>query len=1423
MLQSAKRHHPDAHLYCVIVDRDLSHAAALNAEFEVIAIDKLGLPLGEEFLFQYTILELNTAVKPWAIAYLLARGHDQVCYVDPDICFYKEMSEVTQLLSAGADIVLTPHLLAPVTDDKLPRELDIRRAGAYNFGFCALRDTANVRRFLRWWQSKLTRDCVNDADRGLFVDQGWIDLVPGLFDSVAILRHKGYNVAYWNIAQRPLGRRDSHGYFIDQEPLVFFHFSGLDPSDPASFSKHQTRFTLATVGVAKELVGEYVSAVVANGYRTYAKLEYGFECFSSGEKIPNIFRNLYRLSSGLRERMGPRPFTRASAMCELWPEIAIDGISPTNAMMSLWNVRHDVQSEFPMNSAGSVLGYYRWMVAFPPGAQHFPPAVIEYHAASVKRFEARAKEAAEMADAGQPTTWPGNEQRVHYLYTQLLNRNPDPGGLQIYSELCKTDAGFVRAWGEIGLSPESKKKRFLWFRMLKALLISIYKVDRRASEQAGAVEATKNVEMTITGAFPVEADVLTEGVWVTDRLMLPIKVRPGEMIRLEGIYFPQSIQKQTGISESKIRFLLGVEEIHAAQLSAHGNFTIECLIPGKYAGERVDLAIESSSVFVPKDIGPGDDARRLAWRMKVLAVGSERVFDCVNKDTYPKRDGYASGREAKPTFADPEPGKLAYTGFFQADPDSETSGVWASANIVVPIVPVEGEPIHLHGVYCAESIAKQTGSGDSTLRFFMGGVEIHSETLCEPGDFTVNFILPKLSREHGTSLHIQCSKSFVRKKIGDGDDDRILSWRIKKLTCGAISVLDCSRQNIATSNRRFVPRMTHTPVYSPSQVELFALYLPQFSPFPIDGTWRSANIASWAAVSNAVAQYPDHHQPQLPVEVGFYDYRSPGVMQRQVELARQYGFTGFCFHYFWSPGNAKAEQPLKKFLADPCMAFEFCVYWDHQKSVSDRDGDVHPKQLLPEDDIAFIDALLPAFADVRYRKVDQKPILIIANASVLPDVSGTVAQWRKLAEQRGLPGLYLIAALPVDTDHSVIACFDAQTDLSPYERSGESSDTAGKIQPLNPRFVGRIHDYGSITSKHDHSTNSSVTRFEAVIPSWDTEALKPEAGTSFPGASPENYARWLTQAVDSTAKKRSDEQLIFINAWNAWSEGAHMEPDQRHGYGYLHATATVLQNHEAPRNYSLVEAINRSFVKQHQTVVIAHVFYEDLIDSLFDSYLSATQHKCDLIVTVMQNASAASLQKIKAKFGNCFIIQTTNCGRDILPFVVALRKADALGYMYGCKLHTKKSLQRFDGNAWRTRLLDSLFPHATAVLEVTHLFETDPTLGLLAPAHSLDDLTETAAHAGNAPWLNKLLTRMGREEMIGSYNFHFPAGSMYWFRLAALAPLLDNDFVSLEEFEMEAGQLDGTLAHAIERITGLIPANNEYSIKSLNWSQESKQ
>src|SRR5687767_9797718 len=448
MLQSARRHHPDAALYCVIVDRERSHASALKDEFEAIWLDQLDLPLGEEFLFQYSILELNTAVKPWAIAYVFERGHDTVVYVDPDIYFYRRMHEVEQLLAAGTDIVLTPHLLAPIEDDKRPSELDTRQTGTYNLGFCALRDTANTRAFVRWWQTKLTRDCVSDLKSGLFVDQSWVDLVPGLFDNVGILRHPGYNVAYWNIAQRTVSGGEG-GYWIGSHPLVFFHYSGLNPADPSAFSIHQSRFTLSSVGLVRELVDAYLKKVIANGYATYVALGYDFERFSDGQVCPNFFRALYRQSSELRERMGARPFDAASALLDFWPGIAPGGISLTNAMMALWHARDDLQSEFPLSSPDAILAFYHWFVSAAPEEQYYSPAVTAAHVSLIARFAEESKARAQASMPGTARDGPDTYERVLNLYKHLLNRIPDPGGMSYYRDMCRTDAGLVRAWGEM--------------------------------------------------------------------------------------------------------------------------------------------------------------------------------------------------------------------------------------------------------------------------------------------------------------------------------------------------------------------------------------------------------------------------------------------------------------------------------------------------------------------------------------------------------------------------------------------------------------------------------------------------------------------------------------------------------------------------------------------------------------------------------------------------------------------------------------------------------------------------------------------------------------------------------------------------------------------------------------------------------------
>ena len=466
MLQSARSHHPGAKLFCVIVDIDLSYANSLSPEFSTIPIASLNLPLGDELLFQYSILELNTAVKPWAFEYLLASGYDIVFYVDPDIYFYQTMDDAQFALLSGTDILLIPHLLAPVTDAKTPSELDIRRAGAYNLGFCAVKESPNTRQFLRWWQQKLERNCVVDLANGIFVDQGWIDLVPGLFENVRILRHPGYNVAYWNLAQRPIGKDAKGNYLVGNKPLIFFHFSGLDPYKPDTFSKHQNRFTLSTLGASAELVENYLQTIAQNGASDYAQLVYGFGHFTSGGNVPDEFRAFYRLSEEFRNQMGTRPFDNLAAMNLSAVGFMVDGESPTNAMIAFWTQRHDLQTAFPLNSVGSIREFYRWFASDPSLRGRLPDSVIAHAKGIVGKWKEgkRRERMPELSTRGA--------RRALRLYAFILQRNVDPHGSRSYGNLCSTNLGYLRAWLSISFSDESREKPHFLSRVLKALLLS---------------------------------------------------------------------------------------------------------------------------------------------------------------------------------------------------------------------------------------------------------------------------------------------------------------------------------------------------------------------------------------------------------------------------------------------------------------------------------------------------------------------------------------------------------------------------------------------------------------------------------------------------------------------------------------------------------------------------------------------------------------------------------------------------------------------------------------------------------------------------------------------------------------------------------------------------------------------------------------
>jgi glycosyltransferase involved in cell wall biosynthesis len=304
LMASLQRHHPEWERLVLLVG-GTEGADRGEESFTTVPLDALPLPRPRQFCFRYNLLELNTAVKPWMFEHLFARGYDRVLYLDPDVFIYSPLVEL-DAASPEPFLTLTPHLTGSISGDDHPSERSILLAGTYNLGFLAVSRQPPLDRFLGWWKEKLEYQCVIDTARGLFVDQKWMDLAPGLFPGVAILRHEGYNVAYWNLGQRTVAAGDG-GPTVNGQPLRFFHFSGFDPALPDLVSKHGA-LKIAGAGDARELIDDYALALRAAGYESFKSAPYAFEVFADGAAVPDAARIAYRNSAALQSACGPDPF-----------------------------------------------------------------------------------------------------------------------------------------------------------------------------------------------------------------------------------------------------------------------------------------------------------------------------------------------------------------------------------------------------------------------------------------------------------------------------------------------------------------------------------------------------------------------------------------------------------------------------------------------------------------------------------------------------------------------------------------------------------------------------------------------------------------------------------------------------------------------------------------------------------------------------------------------------------------------------------------------------------------------------------------------------------------------------------------------------------------------------------------------------------
>ena len=355
--------------------------------------------------------------------------------------------------------------------------------------------------------------------------------------------------------------------------------------------------------------------------------------------------------------------------------------------------------------------------------------------------------------------------------------------------------------------------------------------------------------------------------------------------------------------------------------------------------------------------------------------------------------------------------------------------------------------------------------------------------------------------------------------------------------------------------------MANEPLSAASPVRAIAFYLPQFHPIPENDRWWGKGFTEWTNVTRARPSFAGHYQPHLPADLGFYDLRVPEVLEQQAALAREHGIHGFCYHYYWFAGKRLLERPVETMRTSGRPDFPYCLCWANENWTRRWDGaeeDVLIAQHSSRaDDESFIRGLLPHLRDPRYIRVDGRPLILIYRVGMLPNPRATAALWREVCRSEGIGELYLCAAKTFDTSDPRPYELDALVEFPPH---GARVLTANlQVDITNPDYRGSVYDYREFVQDLLATPEPLYVSHPTVMPGWDNTARLPNVANIFINAAPEIYEVWLREVVArAVEQRRPEERLVFINAWNEWAEGTHLEPDRRYGRQYLLATRRAL-------------------------------------------------------------------------------------------------------------------------------------------------------------------------------------------------------------------------------------------------------------------------
>ena len=356
-------------------------------------------------------------------------------------------------------------------------------------------------------------------------------------------------------------------------------------------------------------------------------------------------------------------------------------------------------------------------------------------------------------------------------------------------------------------------------------------------------------------------------------------------------------------------------------------------------------------------------------------------------------------------------------------------------------------------------------------------------------------------------------------------------------------------------------------------VRPIALYLPQFHPIPENDTWWGRGFTEWTNTAKAKPLFRGHDQPHVPADLGFYDLRVPETRQAQAVMAREFGIEAFCYYHYWFAGRRVLERPFAEVLESGKPDFPFCLCWANQSWTGIWHG-APGKTLIeqtypgPVDHQAHFAALLPAFRDHRYVRVDDKPVFVIYRPMEIPNLAGAMAIWRTAAAKAGLAGFYLVGVesdehrnwIPAEYgfDAVIRSRLPARKGWPTWNRPLEK--VAHKLKQWQSRLNGEtpstvygptVHAYRDMLDIIVGDPTEGIESYPCIVPNWDNTPRSGVNGLVLHGSTPALFREQVRKAVKVTTALPAERRFVFLKSWNEWAEGNHLEPDLRFGLQYL--------------------------------------------------------------------------------------------------------------------------------------------------------------------------------------------------------------------------------------------------------------------------------